>query len=139
MSTTQENSVASTVVSDHESATRRAWGVLLLAGVFEIAFAVSSAGNKGFTNLGWSLGTVAAAAATIVTLSIALKKIDVGIGYAVWTGIGATGAAIFGAILFHQPLTWVRVIWLVVIIAGVVWLKLASGTAAPVEQPGKSA
>jgi quaternary ammonium compound-resistance protein SugE len=111
--------------TDARQANRRAWAILLLAGVFEIAFAVSSAGNKGFTELGWSLGTVAAAAATIVTLSIALKRIDVGIGYAVWTGIGATGAAIFGAVLFHQPLTLLRVVWLLVIIAGVVSLKLA--------------
>lgn len=104
----------------------RAWMVLLLAGVFEIFFAVSTNGSKGFTHLGWSIATVVAAALTIVTLSVALKVIDVGVGYAVWTGIGATGAAIFGAIIFDEHLTPLRIFWLVVIIAGIVGLKLAS-------------
>lgn len=104
------------------------WPILLLAGVFEIMFAVTTNGSHGFTNLGWSLGCVAASAATIVTLSIALKRIDVGIAYAVWTGIGASGAAVFGAIIFHQPLTLLRVVWLAVIIAGIISLKLASGS-----------
>lgn len=104
----------------------RAWMVLLLAGVFEIFFAVSTNGSKGFTHLGWSLATIVFAALTIFTLSVALKVIDVGVGYAVWTGIGATGAAIFGSLIFDEQLTPLRIFWLAVIIAGIVGLKLAS-------------
>lgn len=61
---------------------------------------------------------------TLFFLSISLKTIDVGIGYAVWAGIGSVGSAIFGAYLFDQPLTRTNA-FLAVIIAGVVWLKLA--------------
>lgn len=104
----------------------RAWTILLLAGVFEIAYAVSASGSEGFANLRWSIATVVATALTIFTLSVALKTIDVGIGYAVWTGIGASGAAIFGAVIFDQALTPLRVLWLLVIIGGIVILKLAS-------------
>lgn len=116
-------STTTAAVSKHT----RAWAILLLAGVFEIAFAVSTNGSQGFTNLGWSIATVITAALTIFTLSVALKTIDVGIGYAVWTGIGASGAAIFGALIFDEPLTPLWIFWLLVIIGGVVWLKLASG------------
>lgn len=62
---------------------------------------------------------------TLYALSVALKSIDVGIGYAVWAGIGSVGAAVFGSILLDQPLTLAQAFWLAVIIGGVVWLKLA--------------
>ena len=54
-----------------------------------------------------------------------LKSIDVGIGYAVWAGIGAVGAAVFGPVFFDETLTLSRALWLTVIIGGVIWLKLA--------------
>lgn len=125
MTTIHSGSVDSTLV-DTTDKNVRAWAVLLLAGVFEIAFAVSTSGSQGFTNLNWSIATVIAAALTIVTLSIALKTIDVGLGYAVWTAIGASGAAVFGAIFFGEQLTPLRILWLAVIVLGVVGLKLAS-------------
>ena len=56
---------------------------------------------------------------------MALKKIDVGVGYAVWSGIGAAGATLLGSVFLGESLTFVKGFWLVVIIAGVVWLKLA--------------
>jgi quaternary ammonium compound-resistance protein SugE len=104
----------------------RGWAVLLVAGIFEIGYAVSVGGSRGFTDLGWSIAATAFFFLTVFTLSRALENIDVGIGYAVWTGIGASGAAVVSAILFDQPLTPWRVLWLVVIIAGVVQLKLSS-------------
>lgn len=107
----------------------RAWGTLLIAGVFEIGYAVSTGGSHGFTDLKWSLTTVVFFFLTVFTLSLALKGIDVGIGYAVWTGIGASGAAVVSAILFDQALTPLRILWLAVIISGIVVLKLASGPA----------
>ncbi|MFE9751106.1 DMT family transporter [Saccharothrix saharensis] len=108
------------------TADRRAWLILLLAGLVEIGYAVSVGGSKGFTDLSWSIAAGVFFFLTVFTLSLALKNIDVGIGYAVWTGIGSSGAAVVSAFLLDQPLTPARVLWLAVIIGGVVWLKLAS-------------
>lgn len=101
------------------------WLVLLLAGVFEIGYALSVAGSEGFTVLGWSISAAVFFLLTLFCLSVALKAIDVGIGYAVWAGIGAVGAALLGPVFFDEVLTPVRAFWLAVIIGGVVWLKLA--------------
>lgn len=102
-----------------------AWVMLLLASAFEIGYALSVGGSKAFTVLGWSLTAVVFFLLTLYFLSVALKTIDVGLGYAVWAGIGSVGSAIFGSLLFDQPLTLVQTLWLAVIIAGVIWLKLA--------------
>jgi quaternary ammonium compound-resistance protein SugE len=107
-------------------ASRRAWITLLIAGLVEIGYAVSVGGSKGFTDLGWSISAAVFFFLTVFALSLALKNIDVGIGYAVWTGIGSSGAAVVSAFLLDQALTPARVFWLAVIIGGVVWLKLAS-------------
>lgn len=103
----------------------RAWVVLLLAGVFEIGYALSVGGSQGFTNLTWSLVALVFFLLTLFCLSVALRRIDVGIGYAVWAGIGAVGAALLGPVFFDEHLTVTKAAWLAVIIAGVVWLKLA--------------
>lgn len=102
-----------------------AWLMLLLAGVFEIGYALSVAGSKAFTVGKWSIAAGVFFLLTLYALSVALKRIDVGIGYAVWAGIGSVGAAGFGSVLLDQPLTVAQVLWLAVIIVGVVWLKLA--------------
>ena len=102
-----------------------AWLVLLLAGAFEIGYALNVGGSKGFTVLSWSISAVAFFLLTLFCLSVALRNIDVGIGYAVWAGIGAVGAAALGPVFFDESLTLTRAFWLAVIIAGVVWLKLA--------------
>lgn len=102
-----------------------AWTMLLLAGAFEIGYALSVAGSEAFTVLNWSISAVVFFLLTLYALSVALRTIDVGIGYAVWAGIGAVGAAVFGTILLDQPLTLVQAFWLAIIIIGVVWLKLA--------------
>ncbi|RVW00825.1 DMT family transporter [Rhodococcus spongiicola] len=101
------------------------WVALLLAGAFEIGYALSVNGSEGFTNLAWSSVAIIFFLFTLFFLSVALKKIDVGIGYAVWAGIGAVGAALLGPVFFEESLTMLKAFWLAVIIAGVVWLKLA--------------
>jgi quaternary ammonium compound-resistance protein SugE len=103
----------------------RAWLILLLAGGFEVGYALSVAGSQGFTVLSWSLVAIIFFLLTLFALSVALRAIDVGIGYAVWAGIGAVGAALLGPVFFDETLTSVKAFWLTVIIAGVVWLKLA--------------
>ena len=103
----------------------RAWGALLLAGSFEVGYALSVNGSQGFTNLAWSLIALVFFLCTLFFLSVALKKVDVGIGYAVWAGIGSVGAALLGPVFFDEVLTPAKAFWLAVIIAGVIWLKLA--------------
>lgn len=98
--------------------------MLLLAGAFEIGYALSVAGSKAFTVPNWSIAAAIFFLLTLYALSVALRTIDVGIGYAVWAGIGSVGAAVFGGILLDQPLTVSQALWLAVIIGGVVWLKL---------------
>ena len=107
------------------SADRAAWPTLLLAGVFEVGYALSVGGSDGFTTWSWSLVAVVFFLLTLWTLSLALRTIEVGIGYAVWAGIGAVGAAVLGPVFFDETLTPAEAGWLAVIIAGVVWLKLA--------------
>lgn len=111
------------VTADSDRA--RAWLVLLLAGAFEIGYALAVGGSQGFTVLAWSLIAVVFFLLALFALSLALRTIDVGIGYAVWAGTGAVGAALFGPLFFDESLTPAKAFWLAVIIAGVVWLKLA--------------
>ena len=103
----------------------RAWCALILAGGFEVGYALSVNGSQGFTNLAWSLIALVFFLCTLFFLSVALKKVDVGIGYAVWAGIGSVGAALLGPVFFDEVLTPAKAFWLAVIIAGVIWLKLA--------------
>ncbi|WP_026480325.1 multidrug efflux SMR transporter [Ahrensia sp. 13_GOM-1096m] len=109
----------------NDLAQKRAWGALLLAGVFEVGYALSVGGSQAFSVLTWSVSAIVFFLLTLYFLSVALKTIDVGIGYAVWAGIGSIGAAIFGALLLYQSLTLYQSLSLAVIIFGVVWLKLA--------------
>ena len=115
-----------TTSSSKQASTGRAWVMLLLAGAFEIVYALSVAGSQAFTVLNWSISAIVFFLLTLYALSVALKTIDVGIGYAVWAGIGAVGSAVFGSTFFDQSLTMLQAFWLAVIIAGVIWLKLAS-------------
>ncbi|GAA0593914.1 QacE family quaternary ammonium compound efflux SMR transporter [Kribbella sandramycini] len=105
--------------------TANAWLMLLLAGAFEIGYALAVGGSHGFTRLSWSLVAVVFFLLTLWALSTALRTIEVGIGYAVWAGIGAAGAAALGPAFFDQSLTLPQSLWLGLIILGVIWLKLA--------------
>ncbi|MDX7985818.1 QacE family quaternary ammonium compound efflux SMR transporter [Xenorhabdus sp. 12] len=114
----------------------RAWIMLLLAGAFEVGYALCVAGSQAFTVLNWSISAIVFFLLTLYALSIALRTIDVGIGYAVWAGIGAVGAAAFGKILLNQPLNLLQSFWLAVIIIGVVWLKLADSPSLQAKKKG---
>ncbi|QNE21790.1 multidrug efflux SMR transporter [Kribbella qitaiheensis] len=103
----------------------RGWLVLLLAGGFEVGYALSVGGSRGFRVFSWSVVAVVFFLLTLLALSVALRTIDLGIGYAVWAGIGAVGAALLGPVFFSESLTPIKGLWLAVIISGVVWLKLS--------------
>ncbi|HEY9253071.1 MAG TPA: quaternary ammonium compound efflux SMR transporter SugE [Stenotrophomonas sp.] len=100
------------------------WVYLLLAGLFEIGFAMGLKYSQGFTRLWPSLGTAAAAAISLWLLTQALRTLPVGTAYAIWTGIGALGVAILGIFLFGDSASWPRLACIGLIVAGVVGLKL---------------
>lgn len=102
-----------------------AWIYLLIASVFEIVFALATDATHGFTVLGPSLLTAAAAAGGIFFLSLALRTLDVGVGYTVWTGIGSVGTVVFASVVFHEAMTPAKAVAFVLIIGGVLGLKVA--------------
>ena len=103
-----------------------AWFYLLLAGVFEIGFAIGLKYTSGFTRLWPSVGTVAAAAISLWLLTQALRTIPVGTAYAIWTGIGAAGVAMLGIVLFSDSASPARLCCIALVITGVIGLKLTS-------------
>ena len=104
-----------------------AWIYLLLAGLFEIAWAIGLKYTDGFSRLWPSVGTLAAMAVSIVLLAMAVKTLPIGTAYAVWTGIGAVGAVALGIVLFGDPATWLRLLCVALILTGIVGLKLTAG------------
>lgn len=103
-----------------------AWIFLLVAGVLEMAWAVGLKYTDGWTKLWPSVFTVAAMAASFYFLSAALKELPVGTAYAVWTGVGAVGVAIIGILFLGEPGNLVRVLSILLIVAGIAGLKLSS-------------
>ena len=103
-----------------------AWLILVLAGLFEVGWAIGLKYTEGFTRLWPTLGTVAAMIVSIVLLGLALKSLPVGTAYAVWTGIGTVGTAILGIVLLGESAAVMRLICIGLIVAGIVGLKLAS-------------
>ena len=103
-----------------------AWTLLVIAGLFEVGWAIGLKYTEGFTRLWPSVWTVTAMIVSVALLGLALKSIPVGTGYAVWTGIGATGTAILGIVLFGDPATALRLACIALIVCGIVGLKLVS-------------
>ncbi|MEV1004594.1 multidrug efflux SMR transporter [Nonomuraea sp. NPDC050202] len=102
-----------------------AWIYLLIAAAFEVVFALATNATDGFTQLWPSLLTAAAAAGGIFFLSLALKTLDVGVGYTIWTGIGSVGTVVLGTVIFDEEITLGKALAFVLIIGGVLGLKLA--------------
>jgi len=102
------------------------WIYLLLAGVFEIGFAVGLKYTEGFTRLWPSVGTVVSAAISLWLLTQALKTIPLGTAYGIWVGIGAVGVATLGVVLFAESASPARLGCIALIVTGVIGLKLFS-------------
>jgi quaternary ammonium compound-resistance protein SugE len=103
-----------------------AWIILLIAGLFEIGWAVGLKYTDGFTRVGASVLTIAAMIASVVLLAIAVKSIPVGTAYALWTGIGVAGTAIIGMLLLGESTSAWRILCISLIIVGAVGLKIVS-------------
>ncbi|AWC25976.1 Quaternary ammonium compound-resistance protein SugE (plasmid) [Aminobacter sp. MSH1] len=104
---------------------RLAWTLLVVAGVLDVAWAVSMKYAEGYTRLGWSIVSVLLLAAFVYLLGKVLEALPVGTAYAVWTGIGAAGTVIMGVVLFGETLGPLRLGGVVVVLAGIAMLKLA--------------
>ncbi len=102
------------------------WLILLLAGLFEVGWAIGLKYTDGFTRLWPTVGTVLAMVISLGLLGIAMKSLPVGTSYAVWVGVGAVGTALLGIVLLGEPANAGRLISLGLIVAGIVGLKLAS-------------
>jgi quaternary ammonium compound-resistance protein SugE len=102
-----------------------AWAILIIAGLFEIGWAVGLKYTDGFTRLWPSIWTVAAMMVSLYLLAVAIRTLPIGTSYAVWTGVGAAGTAILGMILLGEPASIARVASIGLIVAGIVGLRLA--------------
>jgi quaternary ammonium compound-resistance protein SugE len=105
---------------------RMAWFLLVLAGLFEVGWAIGLKYTDGFTRLWPTVGTVAAMIISLGLLGLAMKSLPVGTSYAVWVGVGAVGTAILGIVLLGEPANAGRLASLGLIVAGIVGLKLSS-------------
>ncbi len=103
------------------------WTILIIAGLFETAWAVGMKYSNGFTKLYPSLFVIVTMAISVYLLSVSIKTLPVGSAYAVWTGIGAVGTAILGIILFGESKELIRIGFIFLIIVGIVGLKIYSG------------
>lgn len=103
-----------------------AWIYLVVAGLFEVGWAIDLKYTEGFTRLWPSLWTGASMALSLFLLAQALRTLPVGTGYAVWTGIGSLGTAILGIVLLGESRDALRLLCLVLIVAGIVGLKLVT-------------
>jgi quaternary ammonium compound-resistance protein SugE len=102
------------------------WIVLIIAGLFEVAWAAGLKVSDGFSKLVPSVLTVVAMAISVWLLAIAVRTLPLGTAYAVWTGIGAIGAATIGILWYGEAASVLRIASLGLIIAGIAGLKLAS-------------
>ncbi len=100
------------------------WFYLLVAGLFEISWAVGLKFSHGFTQIVPSVLTVIGMIASFYFLALALKNLPLGTAYAIWTGIGTIGTVIFGIILFKEPVSAMRLFCIALIVCGITGLKL---------------
>ncbi|HEX2166384.1 MAG TPA: quaternary ammonium compound efflux SMR transporter SugE [Longimicrobiales bacterium] len=104
-----------------------AWIILIVAGLFEVAWATGLKYTEGFTRAVPSIATGIAIVISMGMLGLALRTLPLGTAYAVWTGIGTVGTAILGIVLFREPATAARLVCIALIVVGIVGLKLTAG------------
>jgi quaternary ammonium compound-resistance protein SugE len=103
------------------------WFLLFIAGLLEVAWAAGLKTSEGFTRLWPSVFTLVTAIGSFVLLALAMRQLPLGTAYAVWTGIGAIGAFIFGIVMLGEAITVARVASAALIVIGLIGLKLSSG------------
>jgi len=104
-----------------------AWLILIVAGLFEVGWAIGLKYTEGFTRLWPTIWTAVAIVASLWLLGMAMKSLPVGTAYSVWVGVGAVGTVVVGIVLLGEPANPGRLISVALIIVGVISLKLATG------------
>jgi quaternary ammonium compound-resistance protein SugE len=102
-----------------------AWFTLVAAGLLDVGWAISMKYAEGYTRPGWTLVSLALLAAFVLLLGRALKVLEIGVAYTVWTGIGAAGTLLMGVWLFGETLSPIKIAGIVLVMSGIVALKLA--------------
>lgn len=105
------------------------WIILIVAGLFETGFAFCLGKMKGLSGTEywlWGVGFLACLTASMCLLAKAAQVLPIGTAYPVWTGIGAVGTVLLGVVFLHEPVSFARVFFLVMLIASVVGLKVVS-------------
>jgi quaternary ammonium compound-resistance protein SugE len=102
------------------------WFILIIAGLFEVGWAIGLKYSQGFTKLMPSILTVIGMIVSFYFLSLALRSLPIGTAYAVWTGIGAVGTVILGILLFKEPANFMRLACIGFILIGIIGLKISS-------------
>jgi len=105
-----------------------AWFILVVAGLFEVGWAIGLKYTEGFSRLWPTIGTVFAMVMSVWLLSVAMKSLPVGTAYSIWVGVGAAGTVVLGIVLLGEPANAARLISVALIIIGIVGLKLATPT-----------
>lgn len=103
-----------------------AWIYLIFAGLLEVVWSTCLKLSNGFSVLKFSLLTILGMIASFALLAQATKALPLGTAYAIWTGIGALGAVVIGIVLFKEPLTWLRMTFILMLLIGIIGLKLTS-------------
>lgn len=106
-----------------------AWLYLVIAGLFETVWAVGLKYTDGFSRLGPSVLVIVAMAISVGLLSFAMKTLPLGTAYAIWTGIGTLGAVIYGILVWDEPATAVRLLFIAMILGGLIGLKAVASHA----------
>lgn len=104
-----------------------AWGILFIAGLLEVFWALMLKQSEGFTKTGYTIAFLVGLVLSMFLLSQALKTLPVGTAYAVWTGIGAAGTAILGMVWLGEPRDLLKLASLVMLIGGIIGLRFTSG------------
>jgi len=104
------------------------WAYLVIAGLLEVAWAVGLKYTAGFTKLWPSVFTLTTMAGSVGMLGLALRALPLGTAYAIWTGIGTVGTAVFDMMMLNEPAGALRLLSIGLIVAGIVGLKLLTPT-----------
>ena len=102
------------------------WIILVVAGLFETAWALGLKYSDGFTRFWPSVFTAVTMIISVLLLGYAMKSLPVGTAYAVWVGVGAVGTVILGIVVMKDPVSAARLVSIGLIITGIIGLKLTS-------------
>lgn len=102
------------------------WLILILAGLCEVVWALGLKLSNGLTLLRPTIVTVVFMVLSVYLLAVAVRSMPVSLAYSIWVGIGAVGAFVGGIVVFHEKTNLMQILFLVLIVAGIIGLKLYS-------------